>query len=296
MKVSVFILSYNSPNKLIKTIESCLVQPEINEYLMIENASTDAMDETYAEIEKKVTQKGHAFKLKRERETISFSAGQNWGLDTAKNETVLLLNNDAFFLKENSLHTALTCLEPEEVGLVGFKILNPDGTMNHFGMVFPLYRVGPEHFGRNQDPMAKAYKTPRPCFAVTGACLLVKRNKIRFNEGYWYEFEDADFCLQYIKQGLNIICDAECLIEHAESTSREKKQVKNSPWERKRTAGKALFYRQWRGLSYKLRLKDLRLSLQDPDVRRKLRIRATQIIIYIVILSSLAGSSLFLKK
>ena len=279
--VSVFILSYNSPNKLIKTIESCLVQPEINEYLMIENASTDAMDETYAEIEKKVTQKGHAFKLKREKETISFSAGQNWGLDTAKNETVLLLNNDAFFLKENSLHAALTCLEPKEVGLVGFKILNPNGTINHFGVVFSPHTREGQHFLRGRNKNIKNSMKPTQFYAVTAACVLVKKSDIRFSNDYWFEWEDIDFCLQHIKKGKKIICDVSCLVEHDEGSSRSKKQIPGSTWCQKQRYGTQQFKKKWAYTIYKLWILDSLKTLADKDLRYRLWVRTYQLLIYI---------------
>lgn len=281
---------------LVRAIDSCLAQPEIDEYLIIENASTEPMNEAYESIQKKVEALGKTIKIKYETKTISFSEGQNWGLENSKNNTVLLLNNDAYFLEADSLKDALKDLEPEEVGLVGFKILNTDKSINHFGLICPLYRINPEHYARGESFQNPDYLNTREnCSAVTAAAVLVKKSTIRFNTVYWYECEDTDFCFQHLKAGKKIRCNASCLIEHQESTSRSKKEIKHSPWELKKNKGKRYFEKKWRLLTLLLRIKDLKLSLKDTHIGKKTRTWLSQRIIYAIIGLSIWGIWKILK-
>jgi GT2 family glycosyltransferase len=94
-------------------------------------------------------------------------------------------------------------------GICGSRLLFPDNTIQHCGVVFGAGDKGPYHC---------FYKAPNHIVprmnleyqAVTGACMLVKSEVWDgvngMDEGYDFGLEDIDFCLRARQRGWNVIC------------------------------------------------------------------------------------------
>lgn len=255
--VSSVTLSYNVPKKLLVCVSSLLAQPEIKEIILIENHSTVTMDMAYARIRTMCDAAGVDLVFYRPEHALSFSDGQNWGIDHATHDLILLMNNDAMILEGNSLKSSISLIT-DDVYIVGHKIINPDGTYNHMGIFFDGITKYTDHLGRGCTGISYVQ---RPVFAVTAACMLLKKSQIRFDTHYWFEYEDMDFCLQHIRSGKKIVCNAAMTVLHEESSTRAEPQATNKVWQEKQRVGQAYFYKKWRWF---LMLRTWRVLTQWP--------------------------------
>jgi GT2 family glycosyltransferase len=240
--ISTIVLSYNVPDKLVLCVSSLLAQPEIKELVLIENHSVVSMDDAYGRIRGMCEHSGVDFIFYKPEQALSFSEGQNWGIEHAKHDTILLMNNDAAIMYPNTLYTSLTFLV-EDVAIVGHKIMNPDQSCNHLGIFFDGITKYTDHLGRD---CAVSDYLQNPVLAVTAACMLLKKSQIRFDRYYWFEYEDMDFCLQHIRLGKKIVCNTEMPVIHEESTTRAEPQATNKIWQEKQRVGRSYFYKKWR--------------------------------------------------
>lgn len=244
-EVTGIILSYNVPEKLVICVESLLAQPEIKELILIENHSKVNMDMAYARIRTMCVHSGVDFVFYRPEHALSFSDGQNWGIDHATHDLVLLMNNDAMITEKNSLKSSIALIT-DDVYIVGHKIINPDGTCNHHGVFVDGLWRHIDHLGRGFGNDDVRLNRTMSLFAVTAACVLVRKSSLRFDSVYWFEFEDVDFCLQHIRSGKKVVCNAAMTVLHEESSTRAEPQATNKVWQEKQRVGQAYFHKKWR--------------------------------------------------
>ena len=123
------------------------------------------------------------------------------------------------------------------VGAVGARLLYPDGRIQHGGMALRLYgQVG--HCSRGLPSAESHYfhfsDIVRNCSAVTGACLLIRR-EVFWAVGGFDELEfpnalqDFDFCLKLIQQGYRIVYTPHSQLYHDETASRSETQRLATP-------------------------------------------------------------------
>jgi GT2 family glycosyltransferase len=131
----------------------------------------------------------------------------NFGVQAANGEYVLILNDDIRFTHSGWLEILLGFAQRDGVGAVGPKLLFPNGTIQHAGVVLlhglpghPYYEWPMESSG-----YALGLKVARNYLAVTGACLLTKRELYLeiggFRDKYALNFNDVDYCLRLQKRG-----------------------------------------------------------------------------------------------
>lgn len=249
-KISAFILSYNSPDKLEQCVMSLLNQSCIDEIILLDNKSTVRMQDVYSKIQTLCLAGKVNCIVEFTPFQYSYSEGQNWGLDTAKNNLVLLMNNDAYFLQPNSLNSSVAVMENfPKIFLVGHKILDSPTSLNHAGVYNHFDIKSGMHFGYKDDPTRPQYNRAYTGIAMTAACLLVRKSKLRFQPGYWYSCEDIDFSYQHFGAGKHILYNPFCEVLHLESSSREEFEEKSSPhpvWKERQCFGYDLLLSRWR--------------------------------------------------
>ncbi|MGM0831829.1 MAG: glycosyltransferase family 2 protein [Pseudomonadota bacterium] len=161
-----------------------------------------------------------------------FSGANNLGVSVSRGRQVLLLNSDAFPTSPgwaNQLSTLLD--ENPQYGLLGARLLNPEGGLQHAGMVFfysqswqvwlnkhPLAGLAPEL----DDVPEGAQIVDKP--AVTGACVIMQRSLYDqlggLDEGYLIgDFEDSDLCLKVLSEGYQLGYVPEVSLVHLERQS-----------------------------------------------------------------------------
>ena len=194
------------------------------EIIVVDNASTDDTQDFLKEI----TQKHKNVKVIRNEKNLGFAKACNQGVDLAKGEYILFLNNDTE-PKVGWLDALVEVVENDpQVGAVGSKLLFPDGTLQHAGIVSvdnrtvndPLIFYHNLYQAPSNNPMANVMQE---FIAVTGACMLVPKkvfNEVgRFDEKFWNGYEDVDLCLKIGEKGYKIIYQPKSELIHFESQS-----------------------------------------------------------------------------
>lgn len=141
---------------------------------------------------------------------------------------VLHLNNDVNALEPGWLEEMATWFRQPDVGVVGAKLVYPDKTLNHTGII-----IGP-HGGLADTPFARAnpaevpvewHEAAREVSAVTGACLLTRTELYGqlggFDEtDFGVAYNDVDYCLRVRARGLRVIYTPQAKLMHWGSATR----------------------------------------------------------------------------
>ncbi len=152
-----------------------------------------------------------------------FAVSCNRGAAAARGRYLVFLNNDTIPLK-GWLSAMVREVEAHpDVAVVGSKLLYPDHTIQHAGVVFSKSTFTPYHLYRTFPADHPAVNQRREFNAVTGACFLIRRELFdavgRFDEGYRNSFEDVDLCLKVRDRGGRIIYQPASVLFHLESQS-----------------------------------------------------------------------------
>ena len=163
------------------------------------------------------------------RGAFNYSAVNNLGVKYASGEYVLLLNNDTEVITANWMEELLMYAQRPDVGAVGAKLYYPDNTIQHAGVVIGLgahRTAGHTHYRQHRQNLGYM---GRLCYAqnvtaVTGACLMVKREQYLaaggLDEGFAVSLNDVDLCLKLRGMGLLNVFTPFAELFHYESASR----------------------------------------------------------------------------
>lgn len=158
---------------------------------------------------------------------FNYAAVNNFGAAHARGEVLLFLNNDIEAINPDWLEVMVKQTLRPEVGAVGAKLYYPDDTIQHAGIVVGMGGVaGHAHmnFPRSAAGYMDRLQLPQNCSAVTGACLMTRREVFEkaggFDEGFVLSFNDVDLCLQIQALGYRILWTPEAELYHFESKTR----------------------------------------------------------------------------
>ena len=158
---------------------------------------------------------------------FNFSAINNWAARQAAGEVLLFLNSDVDGGSPDWLSAMVEHVERPHVGVVGARLLYPNGRVQHAGLAIGMLGIAGHTF-RHLPAEAGGYfghaKVVRNASGVTGACMMVRRSVFDevggFDEALAVAFNDVDFCLQVRKRGYAIIYTPFAELVHHESASR----------------------------------------------------------------------------
>jgi GT2 family glycosyltransferase len=159
---------------------------------------------------------------------FNFSDLSNRGAVAATGAVLLFLNNDVEIVEPGWLAEMVSLVLDPSVGAVGAKLLYPDGTLQHGGIVLGVGGVaGHSHLGLPGDEpgyFARMVLT-QEVSAVTGACLAVRTEAFAEVGGFDAEhlavaFNDVDLCLRLRAAGYRNVWTPHARLVHHESKSR----------------------------------------------------------------------------
>jgi GT2 family glycosyltransferase len=169
---------------------------------------------------------GDRLRLVRFDGPFDFSAKVNLGAIHSEGEHLLLLNDDIDVTTPEWIERMAMYSSQEEIGVVGARLVWGDTRLQHVGLSFE--NGLPEHLYRGFAGDFRGYMNAvlvaRNCLAVTGACLMTRRQVFDEVGGLTTElpvnFNDVDYCLKAYRDGRRIVYDPDLLLYHFESSSR----------------------------------------------------------------------------
>ncbi len=205
-------------------LEKCIKGLETTDYpnldvIIVDNGSTSPQALEYLE--------STPHQVIRAPGPFNFSHLINVGVNRSQGDLVLLLNNDIEVMDPLWLKELSRELLAPGVGIVGPKLVYPDGRVQHGGIILGLGGIAGHAFHMNSSDAYGYFglqQVTHEVSAVTGACLLTTRHLFDtvggFREELPVNFNDVAFCLDVQRQGHRVLYDASVTLIHRESASR----------------------------------------------------------------------------
>jgi GT2 family glycosyltransferase len=223
MNLSIICVNWNSIDYLRQCIPS--IYEHTNgisiELIVVDNASPEGGAESLKEEFPGIT-------LIQSKENLGFAGANNLGFKHSTGDYILLLNPDTKLIGPAINIMLGHARELPEAGILGCRLLNGDLTLQTSCiMLFPtilnktfqsecLRMRWPTLFGIG--PLYSKTNTPTKVEAVSGACMLVRREIFEragmFSEDYFMYAEDLDLCFKVSRMGLTNYYLGDAVIVH----------------------------------------------------------------------------------
>lgn len=226
-ELSITICSWNT----LADLRLCLasLEPERDDFLdleviVVDNNSEDGSPDMVAMEFPRV-------RLLRQSVNLGFTGGHNHALSLRSHPTALLLNSDTIVHRGALLTLAKAAAARPGAGVLGPRLLNPDGSLQKscrrfpnpiaaafrntpLGKLFPNNRFVREYLMDDYD-----HSLPRSVDWVSGAAMWVTGPALDILKGFDPEFfmycEDVDLCWRARKAGYDVVYIPESVIVHA---------------------------------------------------------------------------------
>lgn len=225
MKLLIALVNYKSTDLLLTCLDSLKQHDTRHDYriVVVDNHSQD----------------GGVERLRRRHPDITVLANQcNAGYAKAVNQAIRAFDSDYILLLNPDIEVTSGAIDAlvdfldttPDVGIVGGKLLNPDGTLQYscrsfytlwtillrrtpFGKLFPNSPTLTRHLMSDWD-----HNSLRDVDWMLGACLLIRRSALRdvglMDERFFLYFEDVDWCYRMKKGGWRVCYLPEAVMIH----------------------------------------------------------------------------------
>lgn len=234
-KVSIIIPVYNQIHYTYSCLVSILEHTKDVSYEIIiaDDVSTDATAE--------LGKYANNIKISRNQINQGFLKNCNHAAEQATGEYVLFLNNDTQ-VRPEWLKTLVDLIESDEtIGMVGSKLIYPDGRLQEAGGI--LWSDGSGwNYGRLDDPNKAEYNYVREVDYISGASMMLSTGLWKEIGGFDERFapaycEDSDLAFEVRKRGYRVMYQPLSVVVHYEGisngtdvngTGMKKYQIENS--------------------------------------------------------------------
>jgi N-acetylglucosaminyl-diphospho-decaprenol L-rhamnosyltransferase len=223
--VSIIIASHNTCLYLERSLSAI---GEGYELIVVDTGSTDGSPG-------RVRERFPDVRLIELCDNPGYGGALNAGIAASSGEYLILMNADAW-PRRNAVERLVESAEREEqVGIVGPRLLNPDGTLQPSVRGFPtVWRLATEYlYLRWLAPWSRAlnafygsgfdHRSRREAEFLVGAVLLVRRKLIDeiggFDEGFFMYNEEVDFCYRARVAGWGVVFSPEAEFVHVGGAS-----------------------------------------------------------------------------
>jgi GT2 family glycosyltransferase/lipopolysaccharide/colanic/teichoic acid biosynthesis glycosyltransferase len=261
LPVSVIVVTYNSMAVIGDCLRSLAGGAEVEEVLVVDNASDDGGPEW-------IEREFPWVRVLRNERNVGYARGVNRGLREAKGRHGLVINPD---VRVRPGAIAALCRRLEEdpsAGIVGPKLLNPDGSLQYscrrfytpatfiarrtfLGRLLRLGAVDRAHLMVDAD-----HDRTMSVDWLIGAAMLVRREALDdvgpMDERFFLYFEDVDWCYRMEKRGWRVLYHPEAVMVHQHQRESARKPLGRSL--RSHLASWIRFYEKWSGLLYFVKL------------------------------------------
>jgi O-antigen biosynthesis protein len=205
-KISIIIPSCHDPDSIKRCIESLTSKTSYPNYeIFIVQGGTQSpnADHYFSDL---------PHRLLRLPGTSNVSVLKNFAVKQTDGPWLLFLDDNIEVIEADWLTIMAEHIQRSEVGAVGARLLNPNDTIEHAGIVLgvtgiaqPAFRGFPaEHPGVNRQ-----LQVTRNCSAVSGGSMLTRREVFQevggFDEGLPESLADIDLCLKMRRAGYLIV-------------------------------------------------------------------------------------------
>jgi O-antigen biosynthesis protein len=216
------------------------------EVLVVDNGSLEPA--TFSVFERWQKQEPQRFRLLSIDIPFNYSKLNNRAVQQTRSDYLLFLNNDVEVATPDWLNAMVEQAQRPTIGAVGARLLYPDGTIQHAGVVAGLGGIA-GHSHRNFPGEHLGYfaqiQTVNNYMAVTAACLMCRREVFEevsgFEENLAVAFNDVDFCFKLSKKGYRNVYLPHVMLYHDESKSRG---YENTPEKQERFQQEIFYIRQ----------------------------------------------------
>jgi GT2 family glycosyltransferase len=195
-------------------------------------------------------------------ENLGFVKGNNLIMAQFPDHDVVLLNNDTRVQPGWLTALANRAYSAADVGIVGGKLIYPDGRLQEAGG--EIFRDGSgRNIGKMDDPERWIYNQVREVDYCSGACLYIRRAVLdrvgfldeRFHPAYW---EDTDLCFAAAAAGFRVMYEPAAVVVHLEGGTAGRGEEQQSRARALQEANKPAFMAKWGEA-----LKNRRTSMYD---------------------------------
>ena len=223
--VSVVILNFNGKKYLGELLIDCIESVLNSDYprvevIIVDNGSTDGS----VEYIKNRFKDNPKIRYKLLNKNYGVAKGNNEGIKTARGEIILLLNSDTIVPKETISTMVQTLLSNPSIGILGCRILNPDGTLQSEGGAFPtkkLWMLDLVYPPISSKVAMKDFRFKdgiKYVDWVMGAGWMIRKSVFDsiglFDEDYWAYEGEIDLCYRARKAGYEVACCLKAPIFH----------------------------------------------------------------------------------
>ncbi len=189
--------------------------------VVIDAKSTQTLADRLAALDPRV-------RIVKDNRPFNFAAACNLGVSASSGEVVVLLNDDTEVMTPDWVERLIVLTSLHDVGAVGVKLFYADGRLQHGGVATRNTDNGPDHLyhGYPGDDAGHGgwLHSIVNCFAATGACLAVRRDRWDavngMDEQFPLNYNDIDLCLRLHAAGWRTLVDNQTELTHLETSSR----------------------------------------------------------------------------
>ncbi|MEB3886324.1 glycosyltransferase [Lyngbya sp. CCY1209] len=223
--VSILIPTKNS----LELLKPCLESLEKTSYknyriIIIDNESDDPQTLDY------LRETPHrVIKLNNSGGGFNFASLMNRAAAMADGDYILFLNNDTATISPDWLSQMVGYLQIKDVGAVGAKLIFPNQTIQHGGVIFGLHHGLAGHAFKLVSRLSSGYlwglNVAKNYSALSAACLLTPRELFLEMGGFdetefAVAYNDVDYCDQLINAGFRCVYCPDAELIHREGASR----------------------------------------------------------------------------
>jgi N-acetylglucosaminyl-diphospho-decaprenol L-rhamnosyltransferase len=232
LDLSVVIVSYNTSDLLNNCLSSIEAWLEANchtgEIIVVDNASTDGTS-------RMIRRRFPEVNLIENRRNAGFAAANNQGMRAARGRYIVLLNPDTTVMGDAFGQLAGYLDANTSVGIVGPRLMYPDGTVQSSRRRFPTRLTGylestiVQDYWPDNRVVRRYYLADysddctQPVDWLVGACLMVRREAIEsaglLDERYFMYSEEVEWCHRMKRNGWEIVYLPSATVVHHEGAS-----------------------------------------------------------------------------
>lgn len=244
------------------------------EIILVDNASSDEGTRRYYD-ELNLIPK---IRIINYPEEFNFSRALNLGAQASQADVYIFLNNDVEAIQSDWLDELVGWAIQPEIGIVGAKLLYPDGSIQHAGIVVGLEGHAHHVFAGMPEGYSGLFGSVewyRNYSAITGACMAMRREVFEeiggFDENFQLAFGDVDMCLRTIRASYRVVYSPHARLIHHEGATRGKyipvEDIRLG-FERFRDIVESgdPYYNP--NLSYTFRVPTLKRKFEEPPIKR----------------------------